>query len=92
MSVFGKTLQTVSLLMDGGIPAFINTLFLQKKFPISSCKRFVCHNIFLFCGTDSFGGLLSDYTFVTTVSNILFHMPADGFVFGQCDLIFDISE
>ena len=53
---FRKTLRTVSSLMDDGMPTFTITLFTQK-FPISSFKSLVCRKIFLFCRTDSFGGL-----------------------------------
>ena len=53
---FPITLPTVSLLVDGRIPAFTITLFTQK-FSISSCKSLVYHKIFFFCWADSFGGL-----------------------------------
>ena len=67
--------------------------FSTKILSISSCKRLVCHNIFLFCGTDSFGGLPSDYSFVTNKSSIFFFICLQMVVFDyfQCDLIFDIS-
>ena len=53
---FHSTLRTVSLVVDGGIPAFTITLF-TKKFAISFCKCLVFYKIFLFCRTDSFGSL-----------------------------------
>ena len=34
---------------------FYQHSFSSKKFPISCCNCLVCHNIFLFCGTNSFG-------------------------------------
>ena len=60
-----------------------NTCFYQysfstKKFHVSSCKHLVCHKIFFFCGTDSFGGLPWLFFRNYSVPNILFHMPADG--------------
>ena len=36
---------------------FYRYYFSTKKFSISSCKHLICRKIFLFCGTDSFGGL-----------------------------------
>ena len=53
---FCKTLGTVPLLMDVGIPVFTITLF-TRKFPISSCKNLVWRDIFLFCRADSPGCL-----------------------------------
>ena len=92
-SVFRRTLRTVSLLMNGGIPAFTNTLFLQKIFPISSCKRLVCCKIFLFV-EQTVLVVFPDYSFVTTKSQIFFFicLKMVAFEYFQYDLIFDISE
>ena len=63
--------------MDGGMTGFTITLF-TKKFLISSCKRLVCHKIFLF---------------VEQSFDFPFHMPADGyFWYFQYNFMFDISE
>ena len=77
-SVFCRNLRrSVSSLMDSGILAFTITLF-YKRFLVSSGKHLVCQKIFLFCQTDSFGGLPWLFFRNHWVSNILFHMPADG--------------
>ena len=77
-SVFCRNLRrSVSSLMDIGILAFTITLF-YKKFLVSSGKHLVCQKIFVFCQTDSFGGLPWLFFRNHWVSNILFHMPADG--------------
>ena len=77
---FCKTLQTVSSLRGGGIPAFTIILFTQK-FPISYCKCLVCCDILLFCRKSRFGGLFWLFfgKSIIKVSSIIFHNPADGF-------------
>ena len=57
---------------------FYHYCVFTKRFPISSRKRLICHKIFLFCWTDSFCGLPWLFCSNHQVSNILFHMLADG--------------
>ena len=67
--------------------------FFTKKFPISFCKRLVFRKIFLFCRTDSFGGLPWLFFRNHWVSNIFFIcLQTFAFEYFQYDLIFDISE
>ena len=78
--------------MDGGIPAFIISLFLQKKFPISSCKRLVYHK-FSFVEQTVLMVFL-DHSFVNIKSSIIFftYLQMVAFEYFQYVLIFNIYE
>ena len=91
-SGFCRTLPTLFLLMDSGIPAFI-LFFFTKTFPISSWKHLVYCKIFLFCQKTVLV-VFPDYSFITTKSPILFFICPQmvAFEYFQYDLIFDISE
>ena len=92
-SVFRRTLRTVSLLMDGRIPAFIITLFLHKSFPfILTSASFVV--IYFYFVEKTVLVVFSDCPFVTSKSPIFFFifLQIDAFEYFQYYLIFDVSE
>ena len=92
-SVFQRTLQTVSSLMDGGILAFIITfftIFFIKVFPFSLV---LSQNISFMEQTVLV--LFPDYFLITSKSPMFFFFvcfPMVDFEYFQYDLIFDISE
>ena len=92
-SVFCRTLRTVSLLMDGGIPAFTNILFLQKSFTFLLASAWFVIRYFSFV-EQTVLVVFPDYSFVTTKSPIFFFICLQMVVFDnfQYDLIFNISE
>ena len=79
--LFCRTLQTVSSLMDGGIPALTVTLFLQKSFPSLLASAWFVVRYFPF---------VKQTVLVATKSPIFFFMF--GFEYFQYDIKFDISE
>ena len=88
-----RTLRAVYLLMDGGMPAFNITFFLQKRFPsLLASARFVVR-YFSFVEQTVLVVFL-DYSFVTTKFPIFFFIGLQmiAFEYFQYDLILDISE
>ena len=73
---------------------FYHYSFFTKKFPISSCKHFVCHKIFLSFVEQTVLVVFPDYSFITSKSPILFFiwLQMVDFEYFQYDLIFDTSE
>ena len=66
--------------------AFFTITYFTQMFSTSSCKCLVCRKIFLFCRIDSPGCLPWLFFRNHCISDILFHIPADG-----CRLLFNTS-
>ena len=88
---FCRTLRTVSSLMDGGIPAFTISLFLQGSFPSLLASAWFVLQVFI---EQIVRVVFTDYSFVTTKSPIFIFicLQTVAFEYFQYYLIFDISE
>ena len=71
-----KSTNSFSSLIDGGIRGFTITLFLQKNFPSLLASAWFVVRYFSFVEQTVLVVFL-EYSFLTTKSPILFHMPAD---------------
>ena len=90
---FISSLRTVSSLMDGEIPAFTITLFLQKSFPSVLASAWFVVRYFSFV-KQTVLVVFPDYSLVTTKSPIFFFICLQmvAFEYFQYDLVFGISE